>query len=144
MVGYYSNRSIGKQEEMAMTYIDRSYPSRRETLEYYLEDLTNFLASMEKECPHDRAYSEYGGNCCSTGRYRYYEVLWAPDCTKQDVLAAIEEVRSMIQRLDEQEQLKATETAAESESPDVPGQISLIGFLPLFPVFAGSFTGSEV
>ena len=63
-MGYYANAALERP------YQERSccgYPSREETLTYYLEDLQ---AMLSPRCDAAR----YAG---VKGRYRYYEVLWA-------------------------------------------------------------------
>ena len=63
-MGYYANAALER------SYQERSccgYPSREETLTYYLEDLQ---ARLSTHCDAAR----YTG---VKGRYRYYEVPWA-------------------------------------------------------------------
>ena len=78
-MGYYANAALER------SYQERSccgYPSREETLTYYLEDLQAMLS------PHCDA-AKYAG---VKGRYRYYEVPWAAAPSERDICAAIAEV----------------------------------------------------
>jgi len=146
-MGYYPNRAIEEQEAAAQMYVDRTYPSRRETLEYYLEDLTGMLERLDEMRPHDPMHPQYDKFFCSTGRYRYYEVMWAEDPapTVEDVLAAIAEVKDLIWMLDceEKQQVCAEEMVEKEEDSIIPGQIDLIAFLPPRPAFAPSYAGKE-
>lgn len=75
-MGYYANAAL-----------ERSccgYPSREETLTYYLEDLM-----LSPHCDAAR----YAG---VKGRYRYYEVLWAAAPGERDICAAIAEVEALL------------------------------------------------
>ena len=74
-MGYYANAALER------SYRERSccgYPSREETLTYYLEDLQ---AMLSPRCDAAR----YTG---VKGRYRYYEVLWAAAPGERDIYAA--------------------------------------------------------
>ena len=78
-MGYYANAALER------SYRERSccgYPSREETLTYYLEDLQ---AMLSPRCDAAR----YAG---VKGRYRHYEVLWAAAPGERDICAAIAEV----------------------------------------------------
>ena len=82
-MGYYANAALERP------YQERSccgYPSREETLAYYLEDLQAMLS------PHSDA-ARYTG---VKGRYRYYEVLWAAAPGERDICAAIAEVEALL------------------------------------------------
>lgn len=84
-MGYYANAALER------SYQERSccgYPSREETLTYYLEDLQAMLS------PHCDA-ARYAG---VEGRYRYYEVLWAAAPSERDICAAIAEVEYLLAR----------------------------------------------
>lgn len=79
-MGYYANAAL-----------ERSccgYPSREETLTYYLEDLQAMLS------PHCDA-AKYAG---VKGRYHYYEVPWAAAPSERDICAAIAEVEHLLAR----------------------------------------------
>ena len=82
-MGYYANAALER------SYQERSccsYPSREETLTYYLEDLQAMLS------PHcDTA--KYAG---VEGRYRYYEVPWAASPGERDIYAAIAEAENLL------------------------------------------------
>ena len=109
---------------------DRCYPSRRETLEYYLEDLTSALESLSGTCPHDPMDPAFDEIFYSNGRYRYNEVLWADHVTVQDLLAAITEVKELIWQMDN----GVEERATESETEMLPGQIMLLNVFCSPPV----------
>jgi len=143
-MGYYPNRAIEEQEAAAQMYVDRTYPSRRETLEYYLEDLNGMLERLDEMRPHDPMHPKYDKYFYSKGKYRYYEVLWG-NPTVEDILAAIAEVKDLIWMLDREEMQQATaeEVATKEEDSVIPGQIGLIAFLPPRPAFAPSYAGKE-
>ena len=82
-MGYYANAALER------SYRERSccgYPSREETLTYYLEDLM-----LSPHCDAAR----YAG---VKGRYRYYEVPWAAAPSEWDICAAIAEVEHLLAR----------------------------------------------
>ena len=82
-MGYYANAALERP------YQERSccgYPSREETLAYYLEDLQAMLS------PQSDA-ARYAG---VKGRYRYYEVPWAAAPGERDICAAIAEVEALL------------------------------------------------
>ena len=84
-MGCYANAALER------SYQERSccgYPSREETLTYYLEDLQ---AMRSPQSDADR----YTG---VKGRYRYYEVLWAAAPGERDIYAAIAEVEHLLAR----------------------------------------------
>lgn len=84
-MGYYANAALER------SYQERSccgYPSREETLTYYLEDLQ---AMLSPRCDAAR----YAG---VKGRYRYYEVPWAAAPSERDICAAIAEVEHLLAR----------------------------------------------
>lgn len=84
-MGYYANAALER------SYRERSccgYPSREETLTYYLEDLQGMLSPR---CDAAR----YAG---VKGRYRHYEVLWAAAPGERDICAAIAEVEHFLAR----------------------------------------------
>lgn len=84
-MGYYANAALER------SYRERSccgYPSREETLTYYLEDLQ---AMLSPRCDAAR----YAG---VKGRYRYYEVPWAAAPGEWDICAAIAEVEHLLAR----------------------------------------------
>ena len=84
-MGYYANAALER------SYRERSccgYPSREETLTYYLEDLQ---ARLSTHCDAAR----YAG---VKGRYHYYEVLWAAAPGERDICAAIAEVEHFLAR----------------------------------------------
>lgn len=82
-MGYYANAALERP------YQERSccgYPSREETLAYYLE---NLQAMRSLHCDVAR----YAG---VKGRYRYYEVLWAAAPCERDICAAIAKVEALL------------------------------------------------
>lgn len=84
-MGYYANAALEQ------SYQERSccgYPSREETLSYYLE---NLQAMLSPRCDAAR----YAG---VEGRYRYYEVPWAAVPGERDICAAIAEVEALLRR----------------------------------------------
>lgn len=84
-MGYYANAALER------SYQERSccgYPSREETLTYYLEDLQ---AMRSPQSDADR----YTG---VKGRYHYYEVLWAAAPGEWDICAVIAEVEHFLAR----------------------------------------------
>ena len=123
-MGYFSNLAITRRTSTSGRE-DRSYPSRRETLEYYLEDL-----SLSGARPHDPMDPAFDGIFYSNGRYRYNEVLWADHVTVQDILTAVAEVKELIWRMD----YGVEENTAESETEMLPGQIMLLNVFCFPPV----------
>ena len=84
-MGYYANAALER------SYRERSccgYPSREETLTYYLEDLQ---AMRSPQSDADR----YTG---VKGRYHYYEVPWAAAPGERDICTAIAEVEHLLER----------------------------------------------
>ena len=79
-VGYFSNCAIDHEEAAAFERAAGSYPTRQETLNYYLETLTMALEELGGGHPHDPFPSEYDSSSRPTRRYRYFEVPWAADC----------------------------------------------------------------
>lgn len=82
-MGYYANAALER------SYQARSccgYPSRKETLTYYLEDLQAMLS------PHCDTAKYVGVK----GRYRYYEAPWAAVPGERDICAAIAEVENLL------------------------------------------------
>lgn len=84
-MGYYANAALERSYRERSCY---GYPSREETLTYYLEDLQAMLS------PHCDA-ARYAG---VKGRYRYYEVPWAAAPSERDICAAIAEVERLLAR----------------------------------------------
>ena len=132
-MGYFSNLAITRRTGTSGRE-DRSYPSRRETLEYYLEDLTSALESLSGTRPHDPMDPAFDEIFYSNGRYRYNEVLWADHVTVQDILAAITEVKELIWQMDN----GVEERATESETEMLPGQIMLLNVFCSPPVHMAS------
>lgn len=95
-MGYFSECAIDYVQSASYERVDYSYPTKQETLNYYLEDLTSALEKLDEERPHDPLHPEYDRYFYSTGKYRYFEVLWAERVTVQDLLAAIAEVQELI------------------------------------------------
>ena len=99
------------------------WPSKRETLTYYLEDLIAALEKKDEVRTHDVLSPDFDRDFYSNGRYRYYEVLNAGRTTVQDLLSAIAEVKEKLRILD-------IEEGVDSEDMPIEGQIILFGFLP--------------
>lgn len=99
------------------------WPSRRETLMYYLEDLIAALEKKDEARTHDVLSPDFDRDFYSNGRYRYYEVLNAGRTTVQDLLSAIAEVKEKLRMLD-------IEEGIDSEDAPIEGQVILLGFLP--------------
>ena len=94
-----------------------SYPSRRETLQYFLEDLEAKLDELDAERPHDPMDPYYDRYFYSDCIIHYYE---NPN-TVQDVLFCIREVKELIQAIDEEENPSAVERVEQ-----LPGQLTLL------------------
>lgn len=77
---------------------------------------------MDQNRPHNQLHPEYDRCFYSSGRYRYYEVLWAEQVSVQDLLAAIAEVQELIRNAEQE----AAETV--DNNGDIPGQIAMVGF----------------
>ena len=92
---YFSNYAIGHEEAAAFERAAGSYPTRRETLNCYLETLAMALEEQGGGHHHDPFPSEYDSSSRPTGQYRYFEVPWAKPAV-QDLLAAIAEARELI------------------------------------------------
>lgn len=121
-MGYFSECAIDYAKAASYERMDYSYPTKQETLNYYLEDLTSALEKLDEERPHDPLHPEYDRCFYCSGRYRYYEVLWAEQVSVQDLLAAIAEVQELIRNAEQE----AAETV--DNNGDIPGQIAMIGF----------------
>lgn len=80
-MGYYTTAAL---EQVPSERSCCGYPSREETLTYYLEDLM-----LSPHCDAAR----YAG---VKGRYRYYGVLWAAAPGERDICAAIAEVEALL------------------------------------------------
>lgn len=121
-MGYFSNYTPDSNPTGLFERSVCGYPSRLETLNYYLDDLTSALETVDQNRPHNQLHPEYDRCFYSSGRYRYYEVLWAEQVSVQDLLAAIAEVQELIRNAEQE----AAETV--DNNGDIPGQIAMIGF----------------
>ena len=99
------------------------WPSRRETLMYYLEDLIAALEKKDEARTHDVLSPDFDRDFYSDGRYRYYEVLNAGRTTVQDLLCAIAEVKEKLRMLD-------IEEGVDPENEPIEGQVILLDFVP--------------
>lgn len=99
------------------------WPSRRETLMYYLEDLIAALEKKDEARTHDVLSPDFDRDFYSDGRYRYYEVLNAGQITVQDLLCAIAEVKEKLRMLD-------IEEGVDPENEPIEGQVILLDFVP--------------
>lgn len=114
-MGYFSNYTPDSNPTGLFERSVCSYPSRLETLNYYLDDLTSALETVDQNRPHNQLHPEYDRCFYSSGRYRYYEVLWAEQVSVQDLLAAIAEVQELIRNAEQE----AAETV--DNNGDIPG-----------------------
>lgn len=121
-MGYFSECAIDYAKAASYERVDYSYPTKQETLNYYLEDLTSALEKLDEERPHDPLHPEYDRYFYSAGEYRYFEVLWAERVTVQDLLAAIAEVQELI-RVAGQENVDVVDN-----DDIISGQITMVGF----------------
>ena len=112
-MGYFSELAIEDHWEER----EPSYPSRRETLQYFLEDLEAKLDELDAERPHDPMDPYYDRYFYSDCIIHYYE---NPN-TVQDVLFCIREVKELIQAIDEEESPSAVERVEQ-----LPGQLTLL------------------
>lgn len=84
-MGYYADAALERP------YQERSccgYPSREETLTYYLEDLQAMLSPRSDT-------ARYVG---IKGRYRYYELPWVAAPSERNICAATAEVEKLLAR----------------------------------------------
>ena len=112
-MGYFSELAIEDHWEER----EPSYPSRRETLQYFLEDLEAKLDELEEKRPHDPMDPYYD-------RYFYSDCIihyYGNPSTVQDVLFCIREVKELIQAIDEEENPSAVERVEQ-----LPGQLTLL------------------
>lgn len=128
-MGYFSNYTPDSNPTGLFERSVCGYPSRLETLNYYLDDLTSALETVDQNRPHNQLHPEYDRCFYSSGRYRYYEVLWAEQVSVQDLLAAIAEVQELIRNAEQE----AAETV--DNNGNIPGQIAMVGFfIPLHSI----------
>lgn len=121
-MGYFSNYTPDSNPTGLFERSVCGYPSRLETLNYYLDDLTSALETVDQNRPHNQLHPEYDRCFYSSGRYRYYEVLWAEQVSVQDLLAAIAEVQELIRGAGQ-------ENVDVVDNDDIiPGQIAMVGF----------------
>ena len=121
-MGYFSNYTPDSNPTGLFERSACGYPSRLETLNYYLDDLTSALETVDQNRPHNQLHPEYDRCFYSSGRYHYYEVLWAERVTVQDLLAAIAEVQELI-RVAGQENVDVVDN-----DDIISGQITMVGF----------------
>ncbi len=112
-MGYFSEFAIEDYWEER----EPSYPSRRETLQYFLENLEAKLDELDAERPHDPMDPYYDRYFYSDCIIHYYE---NPN-TVQDVLFCIREVKALIQAIDEEENPSVVERVEQ-----LPGQLTLL------------------
>ena len=114
-MGYFSELAIEDHWE------DRepSYPSRRETLQYFLEDLETNLDELDAERPHDPMDPYYDRYFYSDYIVHYYE----NPSTVQDIINCIRGVAELIQAIDEEENPPIIEPVEH-----LPGQLSFEDF----------------
>ena len=112
-MGYFSELAIEDPWEAR----EPSYPSRRETLQYFLEDLEAKLDELDAERPHDPMDPYYDQYFYSDCIIHYYE----NPSTVQDVLFCIREVAELIRAIDEEETPPVLERVEQ-----LPGQLTLL------------------
>ena len=110
-MGYFSELAIEDHWEER----EPSYPSRREILQYFLEDLEAKLEELDEERPHDPMDPYYDRYFYSDYIVHYYE----NPSTVQDILYCIREVTELIQAIDEKENPPIVEQVEQ-----LPGQLS--------------------
>lgn len=112
-MGYFSELAIDQYIEER----EPGYPTRRDTLQYYLEDLEAKLEEIEEKRPHDPMDPFYDRYFYSNCIVHYYE----NPSTVQDILFCLREVTELLHELDEEETLPVTEVVDQ-----LPGQQSLL------------------
>lgn len=111
MMGYFSAR----EPTVHMEEREPGYPSRRDTLRYFLEDLEEALEELRERRPFDREDPLFDRSFYSDYIVHYYE----NPSTVQDILFCIAEVEDLLYAMDVEEGvIEATE--------QVPGQLSLM------------------
>lgn len=104
-MGYFSECAIEDRREER----GPSYPSQRDTLQYFLEDLEAKLDELDAKLPHDPMDPYYDRYFCSDCITHYYE----NPGTVQDVLFCIREVTELIRAIDEEEKPPAIELTGQ-------------------------------
>lgn len=110
-MGYFYSQEV----RVHMEEREPSYPTRRETLQYFLEDLEGALEELRIHRPHEMLDACFDRNFYSDYIVHYYE----EPSTVQDILFCMEEVKDLIYAIDVEE---GVVEAAEQ----VPGQFSLM------------------
>ena len=110
-MGYFSERAIEDRWEER----EPSYPSRIDTLQYFLEDLEAKLDELDAERPHNPMGPCYDQYFCSDCVTHYYE----NPGTVQDVLFCIREVTELIRSIEEEK------PPAIELTEQLPGQLTL-------------------
>lgn len=90
-MGYFSNIDIVREKE----WIDLSYPTRRETLGWFMEDLVSALEERNISVAELVSRTENGlaDYYDPRARYHYFSVLWADDrVSDDDLILAVGEV----------------------------------------------------
>ena len=101
-MGYFSKLNLEMQERV---HIDRSYPSRCETLGYYMEDLTYALENRGVSVEALARSTQNGliDFYNPRARYHYFSVLWASDYTINDLIMAVGEVARSLEKAHREE-----------------------------------------
>ncbi len=112
-------------------YSDRNehlgYPSRRETLNYYLEDLQAELDTLRNRRPLDPMHADFDRFFYSDGVTHYYDRDTDTPRTVQGLLSNIDEVKTLIAELD-------AEAACDfSLAKELPGQLVLTALNEDYP-----------
>lgn len=85
-MGYFSNYTPDSNPTGLFERSVCGYPSKLETLNFHLDDLTSALETVDQNRPHNQLHPEYDRCFYSSGRYRYYEVLWAEQVSVRALL----------------------------------------------------------
>lgn len=110
-MGYFSSR----EAHVHMEEREPSYPTRRETLQYFLEDLEEALEELGQTRPRNMLDPLFDRSFYSDHIVHYYE----QPGTVQDILFCIEEVKELIYAID-------VEAGVVEVAEQVWGQLSLL------------------
>lgn len=116
---FYSNHNEQRGYE--------GYPSRRETLDYYLEDLQAELDMLHNLRPLDPMHADFDRFFYADGVTHYYDRDTDTPRTVQGLLSNIDEVKALIAELD-------AEAACDfSLAKELPGQLVLTALNEDYP-----------
>ena len=96
-MGYFSDLNLEIREQVQ---IDRTYPSRCETLSYFMENLTDALEArgVSVEALAQSARNGLIDYYNPRSRYRYFSVLYAENHSLFDLIAAVGEVAFLLKK----------------------------------------------